>query len=81
MERTPVVSSTLKGIGYDPTTKTLEIEFITKGDKPSIYTYYPVTAAEYAELMLADSCGKWFSQHIKNNLSIHYNKVEIKETI
>ena len=79
MERISVISSTLKSIGYDPASKTLEIEFLAKGPKQSVYTYHPVTAAEYAELMTAPSIGGWFSAHIKNNLSISYKRVETTE--
>jgi hypothetical protein len=62
MDRTPVVSSNLKSVGYDVNTKTLEIEF----QNGSVYQYYEVPLNIYENLMKAPSHGKFFHAHIRN---------------
>ncbi|MFD3166436.1 KTSC domain-containing protein [Herpetosiphon sp. NSE202] len=61
MKRTPVDSSNLASVGYDPTDQTLEIEFNNR----SIYQYSNVPEEVYAELMSADSHGRYFNHNIK----------------
>lgn len=61
MNRTPVSSSNLKTVGYDPETKQLEIEFLNGG----IYLYSGVPESVYAGLMSASSHGSYFDAHIK----------------
>jgi hypothetical protein len=61
MQRTPVTSSNLKSVGYDPDTRTLEIEFHSGG----IYQYSGVPEAVYSGLMSASSHGSYFDSHIK----------------
>jgi len=62
MDRTPVISSNLKSVGYDMNTKTLEIEF----KNGSVYQYYEVPLDVYEGLMKAPSHGKFFHAHIRN---------------
>jgi KTSC domain len=63
MKRVPVDSTNLKSVGYDPDTKTLEVEF----DKGRIYQYYGVPSELHQDLMQAtESHGKFFIKHIKN---------------
>lgn len=62
MNRIPVNSSDLRSVGYDETTKVLEIEF----HGGQIYQYYGVPRAVYEGLMQAASHGKYFHAHIKN---------------
>jgi hypothetical protein len=62
MNRVPVSSSDLRSVGYDETTKLLEIEF--HGGR--IYQYYGVPRAVYEGLMQAASHGKYFHTHVKN---------------
>ena len=69
MNRTPVASSDLKSVGYDPKTKTLEIAFNSGG----IYQYSNVPEMEYRSLMSAGSHGKYFHRHIKGSYS--YRKI------
>lgn len=64
MERVEVTSSQIKSIGYDPNTKILEVEFISNN---RIYTYHPVTEEAHQELMNAESKGKHFHTHFRNN--------------
>ncbi len=61
MERTPVSSSNLSSVGYDPESLTLEIEFNHGG----IYQYYEVPDHIHDELMGADSLGSYFHHNIK----------------
>jgi KTSC domain len=61
MIRTPVLSSNLASVGYDPATQTLEIEFL-HGD---VYQYSDVPSLVYDGLMAADSHGSYFDRHIK----------------
>ena len=46
MDRTPVSSSNLASVGYDPSTKTLEIEF----NDGAVYQYDDVPESEYTGL-------------------------------
>jgi hypothetical protein len=47
MNRTPVASSNVASIGYEPATTTLEIEF----KDGSVYQYFDVPAAVHADLL------------------------------
>lgn len=62
MQRIPVKSSNLRTVGYDPTTRTLEIEFKSGG----IYQYNGVTPQVYDGLMNAASHGEYFAQSIRD---------------
>jgi len=61
MMRQPVSSSNLRSVGYDPATRTLEIEFHSGG----IYRYVGVPEAVYWGLMGAASKGSYFADFIK----------------
>ena len=61
MNRTPVASSNLHSVGYDPTSQTLEIEF----HGGEIYHYFGVPEAVHKTLMAADSHGEYFQNHIR----------------
>jgi hypothetical protein len=63
VDRQNVNSSNLKSVGYDPKTKTLEIEF----KSAATYQYYDVPKSEYDALMAANSHGVYFSGYIKPN--------------
>jgi hypothetical protein len=56
-----VVSSDLKSAGYDPATRTLEIEFHSGG----VYQYSGVSEWVYQALMAAPSHGRYFHANIK----------------
>lgn len=62
MNRTPVSSTTLTSVGYDPGTLTLELEF-TSG---TLYQYFDVPESVHLELLSASSLGKYFNQSIRN---------------
>ncbi len=69
MERSPVSSSNIASIGYDPRSSTLEVEFNSGG----VYQYYDVPEAVYNEFMSASSHGQYLNQIIKG--SYRYAKV------
>jgi len=61
MNRTPVSSSNLASVGYDPATNTLEVEFLNG----SIYHYFNVPPSIYSGLMSASSHGSYLDQYVK----------------
>ena len=69
MIRTPVTSSNICSIGYDPNSGILEVEF-NSGD---IYQYFNVPEHAYRELMHASSYGQFLNDYIKFNY--RYQKV------
>ena len=62
MERTPVKSSNLESVGYDPATKVLEVGF----HSGRIYEYYGVPPRVHQELMSASSLGKYHASKIRD---------------
>jgi len=62
MNRTSVVSSDLRSVGYDSKNEVLEIEFNSGG----VYQYSNVPETVYSQLMSAPSHGEFFHAHIKN---------------
>ncbi len=69
MHRTPVTSSNIRSIGYDPQSALLEVEF-TSGD---VYQYFNVPEHLYRGLMNASSKGQFLSDYIRN--SYRYQKI------
>jgi hypothetical protein len=63
MIREPVQSSNLKSVGYDATSKTLEVEFNSGG----IYQYSNVPKDIYMGLMRASSHGIFFARYVKDH--------------
>lgn len=61
MNRDDVDSSNLKSVGYDPDSRTLEVEFHHGG----IYQYFGVPAQVYESLMRSGSHGQFLAQRIK----------------
>ena len=61
MNRTPVSSSNLASVGYQPNIKILEVEFLHGG----IYQYSNVPLSVYEGLMAASSHGSYFDQNVK----------------
>lgn len=62
MNRQPVESSSIRSVGYDPRTMTLEVEF----DSGGIYQYSEVPESVYTGLIGATSKGSYFNEHIKD---------------
>jgi KTSC domain len=67
MERDPVVSSVISEIGYNASSRTLEILF----KSGAIYLYYFVPQDVYDALMTADAKGVHFKKHIKTSYEYH----------
>ena len=61
MPRQPVRSSNIASIGYDSSTNTLEVEFLSG----AVYQYYGVPKAVYEGLMNASSHGSFLATHVK----------------
>ncbi len=61
IERTPVNSSHLQSVGYEPETKMMEIEFNDRG----VYRFFGVPSEIYKSLLSAPSKGTYFSAHIR----------------
>ena len=62
MNRTPVRSSNIRSIGYEPETRALEVEFHSGG----VYQYSGVPENVHHGLMRAASKGAYFHDHIKD---------------
>ena len=56
MKRTPVHSSMIASVGYDPQEQILEVEFVHNG---LLYEYFDVPVTEYHNLMKAASKGNY----------------------
>lgn len=65
MERTPVSSSNIASVGYEPDTSTLQVEF----NNGTIYDYYDVPEETYTALIGAGSVGSFFHANIRNTFS------------
>ena len=61
MERQPVKSTNVESIGYDPEEKVLEVKF----KSGAIYQYAGVQPEMYADLLAAESVGRFVSQVIR----------------
>jgi KTSC domain len=61
VERQSVKSRILRSVGYDESTKILEIEFQTG----LVYQYSGVTPKVYTDLMHSDEIGKYFSEKVR----------------
>jgi hypothetical protein len=67
MERTPVMSSVIEEVGYNRSTRTLEILF--KSGAIHLYDFVPQEA--YDGLMAAEAKGTYFHRHIKAEYQSH----------
>jgi hypothetical protein len=70
MDRTPVESSNIQSIGYDPATRVLEVEFgKAELEDPTnrIYIYRDVPRDVYEALMDDRSHGGYLNEHIAAN--------------
>ena len=61
MERQPVKSTNVKSVGYDAEEKVLEVEFRNGG----ICQYGGVQPETYADVLVAESIGRFVSQVIR----------------
>lgn len=63
MLREVVSSSSLRSIGYDARTRTLEVEF----SSGSVYRYTPVPSEMWAALRRSESKGKYFQDFVRDH--------------
>jgi hypothetical protein len=61
LERQSVKSVILRSVGYDDTTKILEIEF----HSGLVYQYFGVSLKVYKDLMHSPEIGKYFSEKVR----------------
>jgi hypothetical protein len=61
MRRRVVTSASVKSVGYDMSSGTLELEYVNG----SIYQYYEVSQPTYAGLLAAPSIGNYVNTQIK----------------
>ncbi len=69
MERQDVVSSALQSAGYS---MVLEVEF----ESGRVYQYFDVPVSVFLEFTQAESKGKYFNAHIRNEYK--YQEIEAK---
>ncbi|MGN8071640.1 KTSC domain-containing protein [Mucilaginibacter sp. SG564] len=62
MQRQVVESSALNSMGYDPSSKILELEFRDSGD---VWQYFGFPVTAYRKFISADSLGNYFVTKIK----------------
>jgi hypothetical protein len=62
MRRRLVNSSSLRSVGYDARSRTLEIEFHHTG----VYQYYDVPRTVLAEMLAQSSLGAYFNMNIRD---------------
>lgn len=73
MRRVPIDSSSIRSVGYDSETQTMEIEFVSRGT----YQYDSVPEFLYLSFMRSPSKGIYFNKHIGSR----YRSREMKDTI
>lgn len=62
LQRQPVRSSNVASVGYDPTSRVLEVEFHSGG----VYRYLNVPEGAYQALLSAPSVGSYLNAKIKD---------------
>jgi hypothetical protein len=67
INRSAVKSGSIKSVGYDNDSKTLDVEF----GSGQIYRYHDVPTETHQALMTADSVGKYFMQAIRPKHTAH----------
>lgn len=72
-------SSQIESTGYDPTIKTLAIQFRKKGGSGSIYYYGNVTPEIAEEFSKAESKGKFFGERIKGQACFDCRKLVLDD--
>jgi hypothetical protein len=63
MQRERVSSSQIDAVGYDPATKTMEVEFSTG----AVYEYYEVSPEVHKSFVTSSSVGRYFGSAIRDN--------------
>ena len=63
MEHVPVQSTNIRSVGYDPETRTMQVQFSHGG----LYSYSNVDPGVHQALVEAPSVGAHFTLNIRNN--------------
>lgn len=63
VDRQSIDSRSLASVGYDMTSRTLEVEFVSG----SVYRYFDVPAAVFDGLLAAESAGRYFNAHVRDH--------------
>ena len=71
MQRTPVVSSMVSSVGYDPKEHIMEVEFF---NSKQVYHYFEVPRKTFLGLMKAPSKGQYMNQFIID----HYYTLKVE---
>lgn len=71
MDHTPVTSSSVRSIGYDPQTKTMEVAYHGSGQ---VHAYHGVPFETHTRLMLAKSKGTY----VTRNIVPHYRSGRVR---
>lgn len=66
MNLVPVKSSNVQGVGYDPATRTLHVQF--KGG--ATYAHHDVSPEQYHGLLYAKSTGSHYHEHFKDRFGV-----------
>lgn len=67
----PVVSSNIKSMGYDQDELAMYIVFHNE----QVWKYYPLQRDEFDMIRHADSIGKMFNEHVRNNKLVTSEKI------
>jgi len=73
-----VDSSNIDRIGYFEKAKVLFVQFLNserRDGSNEIYCYYPFSKASFKKFTKAESKGKWFYEHVKDNPKLTVAKV------
>lgn len=62
MTRTPVKSTNVKSVGYDPATRAMEVEF----QNGRVYSHSNVSANDHSGLVNSSSIGGHYHKHFKD---------------
>jgi hypothetical protein len=65
--RTPVESKSVASIGYDPTTRSLDVQYKSSS---TVYRYADVPSSVYAELMSFQSKGTYMAWYVKPRYTV-----------
>ena len=66
MEMTPIKSSNVKSVGFDPESKKMRVEF----SNGTMYEYSDVAPHVHAELRSAESVGSYFAKNIRGKYGV-----------
>jgi hypothetical protein len=69
-----VNSSNIKALGYEPTTRVLQVDFWNG----AIYQYEPITLEAFHDLKNAESIGAHFNLVIKPNPNVNFFQLQEK---